>query len=94
MRSPAACPKRVIVLLVAILSVPAVFVASALYLQAMVEEEFRTGARVSTDGDTIAIPAVGITAAWTLLLVVAGAITSIVMLVKAWRRRSPHGRRH
>jgi hypothetical protein len=80
--------RLLIVLLLAILSIPTTFFASAAYFQAMVEEEFRSGARLTTDGDSPMIPAVSVTVAWTCLLLLAAAVAALGLWVKAWRRRN------
>jgi hypothetical protein len=71
----------------AILSIPLVFFASLRSFRSMVEEEYRTGVRVSTDGDSAIIPAMGITIAWSVLLLTVGAATGVVLLVRSARRR-------
>jgi len=43
----------------------------------MVEEQYRTGVRVSTDGDSIIIPVVGVTFAWTALLLTVECVTGV-----------------
>jgi hypothetical protein len=75
------------VAVVAILSIPLVFFVSLSSFRNMVEEEYRTGARVSTDGDSAIIPAMGITIAWSVLLLTLGAATGVVLLVRSSRRR-------
>jgi len=57
---------------------------AAWYLQRMVAEEYRTGARTTTDGDSIGLPlgALGIALAG-ILLIVNVAIVGILL----WRRR-------
>jgi len=73
----------------ALLSVPLVLVTSFAYLSSMVEEEYRTGVRVSTDADSVIIPAMGVTLAWTGLLLAIGVATGLVLLVRWWLRRRP-----
>ena len=71
----------------AIVSIPSVFFVSWMYLHAMVEEQYRTGVRVSTDGDSIIIPVVGVTFARIALLLTVSAVTGVVLLVRSWLRR-------
>jgi hypothetical protein len=74
----------IVIAVVGLASIPAVFFLSCHFLWKMVEEEYTSGARTSTGGDTVTIPAVGLTVAWTLLLLVA---TVVVVVVSTIRRR-------
>ncbi len=73
----------------ALLSIPLVLVTSFAYLSSMVEEAYRTGVRVSTDADSVIIPAIGVTLAWTGLLFAIGVATGLVLLVRWWLRPRP-----
>ena len=76
--------RYVLTVAAALLSIPAVFVLAFVGLSQMVQAEYASGERVSTAGDTVTIPAVGITAAW----VVALAIAAVVVLgVRMLRRK-------
>jgi cellobiose-specific phosphotransferase system component IIC len=79
--------KFVAILAAAILSVPAMFLGSFALLQRVVQSEFESGARTSTNGDTVMIPAVGLTAGWTALLLAAGAIFGTVSFLRRSRIR-------
>ncbi len=63
-------------------SIPVVFLVAWGYFDAMVRSEYASGARTSTDGDSIIIPVVGVTAAWIVLVVVALGIFGIVVLLR------------
>jgi hypothetical protein len=69
-----------------LLSIPAVFLASFEYFWRMVWAEYASGARVSTDGDTVTIPAVVVTTAWTVLIL-AGVGLLLVMRIVRKRKR-------
>ena len=73
-----------------VLSVPAVALLSFLYLQHMVAAEYASGERVSTGGDSIGIPMIGITVAWTGVLLIVGAAYFVVKFVK-WALRNNAG---
>lgn len=72
----------------AVLSVPGVFLASLHYFDAIVRAEYESGVRTSTDGDSIMIPVVGVTATWTLLLLVVGGLTGTVVLIRRARQNA------
>jgi len=80
-------PRHVVAVVVAaVLSVPGVFFAAMAYFDWMVKAEYESGARTSTDGDSIFIPVMGVTVAWTFLLLVVGGVTGVVILVRRARR--------
>ena len=70
----------------AVLSVPGVFFAAWAYFDSMVRAEYESGVRTSTDGDSIIIPVVGVTVAWTLLLLVVAGVTGVVLLIRRARQ--------
>jgi hypothetical protein len=57
------------------------------WLDRVVTEEYRTGARVSTDGDTIAIPISGITFLVTWVAIAVNAAVALVWLVRGQRQQ-------
>jgi hypothetical protein len=80
-------PQRVVAVVVAaVLSIPGVFFAAMAYFDSMVKAEYASGARTSTDGDSIFIPVMGVTVAWTFLLLIVGGVTAAVLLIRAARR--------
>jgi len=50
-------------------SIPLTFHIAVKLLTKMVESEYASGVRTSTDGDFVMIPAVGIAVTWVLVLV-------------------------
>ena len=74
----------VLALVAGLLSIPVVFVFAWMVLHRMVLAEYASGERVSTAGDTVTIPAAGITAAWVVALAI-GAF--VVLVVQILRRR-------
>jgi hypothetical protein len=58
------------------------------YFDAMVRAECASGDRVSTDGDSIIIPVVGVTVAWIVVLVFGVGVVAIVMEVRRARRNT------
>jgi TRAP-type mannitol/chloroaromatic compound transport system permease small subunit len=72
----------------ALLSIPAVFLVSFAYFWRMVQAEYASGARVSTDGDTVTIPAVGVTAAWIVLLLAGIGALVVIRIVRRGKRRA------
>jgi hypothetical protein len=70
----------------AVASVPAVFLVASAYFDAMVRSEYASGARTSTDGDSIFIPVMGVALAWVVLLLGAAAVTGIVLIFRRARR--------
>jgi hypothetical protein len=73
--------------LAALASVPLVFFAAFSYFSAIIEDEYRTGVRVSTDGDVATTPAAGITAAWLSLLVVVAAAALLLVAARRYRAK-------
>ena len=71
-----------------LVSIPAVFLASFEYFWRMVQGEYASGERVSTDGDTVTIPAVGVTTVWMGLLLVVGGTLLIMSIVRKSKRRA------
>jgi hypothetical protein len=69
-------------------SIPAVFLASLEYFWRMVQGEYASGERVSTGGDTVMIPAVGVTTVWIGLLLVVGGTLLIMRIVRKSKRRA------
>ncbi len=67
-------------------SIPVVFLSAWGYFDAMVRSEYASGDRVSTDGDSIIIPVVGVTAAWIVLLLAGLGIFGIIVAVRRSRR--------
>jgi TRAP-type mannitol/chloroaromatic compound transport system permease small subunit len=78
--------KIIAAIMAGLLSIPAVFLVSLWYFWRMVQAEYASGARISTDGDTVTIPAVGVTTAWTVLLL-AGVGMFLVMRIVRKRKR-------
>ncbi|MDR7134052.1 heme/copper-type cytochrome/quinol oxidase subunit 2 [Lysobacter niastensis] len=68
-------------------TVPLVFFASLSYWTSIVQEEYRTGVRVSTDGDTVMIPAIEYTVAWAMLLIAINLLVAVILAVRFYRRR-------
>ena len=71
----------------ALASVPLVFIAAFSYFSVVLQDEYRTGARVSTDGDIATIPAAGITVAWLLLLAVVATATLLVVATRRYKAK-------
>jgi hypothetical protein len=71
-------------------TVPLVFFASLKYWTYVVTEEYRTGIRISTDGDTVMIPAMEYTIAWVNFLVGFNLIVLVVWGVRSYRRSRPN----
>jgi hypothetical protein len=69
-----------------LLSIPAVFLASFLYFSRMVQAEYASGARVSTDGDTVTIPAVGVTTSWIAVLLAGAGALLVMRIVRRGKR--------
>jgi hypothetical protein len=69
---------RLLVVTSAIASIPAVFVVASWCLGRMVQAEYTSSARVSTDGDTVAIPAAGVTVVWIGLLLIVSAVRGLL----------------
>ena len=67
-------------------SIPVVFLMAWGYFDAMVRSEYASGARPSTDGDSIIIPVVGVTAAWIILLLVGLGVFGIILQIRKGRR--------
>ena len=67
-------------------SIPAVFLASFWYLSRMVQAEYASGARVSTDGDTVTIPAVGATISWIAVLLAGAGVLLVMRIVRRGKR--------
>ena len=80
--------RLVAVVMGAVLSVPGVLFASILYFDAMGKSEYASGIRTSTDGDSIMIPVVGVTVAWTILLLLVGGIAGAVLLIRRARQNA------
>jgi hypothetical protein len=79
-------PQRVLAVVVgAVLSVPGVFFAAMGYFDSMVTVEYESGVRISTNGDSIFIPAVGVTVAWTLLLLVVASVAGAILVIRRAR---------
>jgi TRAP-type mannitol/chloroaromatic compound transport system permease small subunit len=72
--------------LAGLLSIPAVFIVSLWYFWRMVQAEYASGARVSTDGDTVTIPAVGVTTAWSVLLLAGVGVLLVMRIVRRGKR--------
>ena len=70
-------------------TVPLVFFASLKYWTYVVMEEYRTGVRIATDGDTVTIPAMEYTIAWVMFLAGANLIALLVLAVRSYRRSRP-----
>ena len=70
------------ILVGAILSVPTVALLSSFFIRRMIEAEYASGARTSTNGDSPMIPVVGVTVAWTVALLAGAAIWVTVRLVR------------
>ena len=69
-------------------SIPVVFLLAWGYFDTVIRSEYASGARESTDGDSIIIPVVGVTAAWMLLLLAGLGVFWVVLLVRKARRRT------
>jgi flagellar biogenesis protein FliO len=69
-----------------LLSIPAVFLASFWYFSRMVQAEYASGVRITTDGDTVTIPAVGVTATWTVLLLAGVGVFLVMRIVRKGKR--------
>ena len=78
--------RLVAVVVGAVLSVPAVFIASSMYFDAMVRSEYASGIRTSTGGDSTIIPVISVTVVWTIVLLVGGVIAGGVVLIRRARR--------
>ena len=74
----------VLAFIAGVLSIPVVFALASIALGRMVEAEYASGARTSTDGDTVTIPAAGITAAWVVALAIG---VFLALAVRMLRRR-------
>lgn len=74
------------VLVGTVLSVPGVFFSAWTYFDSTVRVEYESGVRTSTNGDSIIIPVVGVTVAWTFLLLVIGGVTGVVLLIRRARQ--------
>ena len=68
-------------------SVPAVFFGALAYWTQIVQAEYATGLRVSTDGDNVVIPAAGLTELWIILLTVVNAVILGLALLRRYRQR-------
>ena len=79
--------KLIAIVLAGVLSIPAVFLLSLEGLLRMVRAEYASGARTSTDGGSVMIPAMGLTYAWTVLLLVTATIVFAVGMIRRRRRR-------
>lgn len=76
--------RYIIAVVASLLSIPGVFALAFMAFGRMVQAEYASRERISTGGDTVTIPAAGITAAWVMLL----ATGWIVILgVRLLRRR-------
>ena len=69
--------KALAILAAGLLSIPAVFLASGVYFRTMATDEYKSGGRVSTDGDSSMIPMVGVTAAWMVVLAIGTGVVAI-----------------
>lgn len=79
--------RYLLAVLVALLSIPGpVFFLSFTVLWRMVQAEYASGERISTNGDTVTIPAVGITEAWILVLAIVGLVLVAVSIFRRRRR--------
>jgi TRAP-type mannitol/chloroaromatic compound transport system permease small subunit len=78
------------IVLGAVLSVPAVALLTFLYLQRMVASEYASGERVSTNGDSLGIPVIEVTVVWTSLLLLSGAVYFAVRFIR-WALRNDAG---
>jgi TRAP-type mannitol/chloroaromatic compound transport system permease small subunit len=74
----------IIAIIGGLLSIPVVFAIAYMALHRMVLAEYASGERTSTAGDTVTIPAAGITAAWVVTFAI-GAF--VVLAVRIMRRR-------
>ncbi len=63
---------------------PVAFYLSISYWTSRVQDEYLTGLRVSTDGDSILIPVVGTTVSWVGLLCLLNALLLVTYLI--WLR--------
>ena len=59
-------------------SIPIVFFASAIAVNRMVQAEYRSGVRLSTNGDSAGIPAGAITVVWAGLLLIGALVWAAV----------------
>jgi TRAP-type mannitol/chloroaromatic compound transport system permease small subunit len=78
--------KIIAAVVVGLLSIPAVFLVSFGCFWRMVQAEYASGASVSTDGDTVTIPAVGMTTAWTVLLLAGVGVLLVMRIVRKGKR--------
>ena len=69
-----------------LLSIPAVFLVSLWYFWRMVQAEYASGVPISTDGDTVTIPAVGVTATWSVLLLAGVGVFLVMRIVRKGKR--------
>jgi len=67
-------------------SIPLTFCLALMLLMKMVDSEYASGARTSTHGDSVMIPAVGITVTWVLVLVTGWLV---ILIWTRFRRRHP-----
>jgi hypothetical protein len=65
----------------------AILLAAARYLTAMVADEYRTGARTTTDGDSIGLPLGSLALLLLFVVIVGNAIVAFVLM-----RRARHSR--
>ena len=66
----------------------AILYAADRYLTAMVADEYRTGARLTTDGDSIGLPLGALALLLGILIIVVNIILAIVLFRKS--RQSPN----
>jgi len=78
--------KYILAAVATLASIPLTFYLALMLLMKMVESEYASGARTSTDGDSVMIPAVGITVTWVLVLVI-GWLGVLIWM--RFRRRHP-----
>ena len=64
-------------------TIPVAFYLSIGYWTSLVQDEYRTGARVSTDGDSVMIPVMGTTIPWVLFLCLLNVAILIAFVVRA-----------
>jgi hypothetical protein len=62
--------RDIVAILAALLSIPSVFLLAFWVLWRTVQSEYASGDRISTGGDTVTIPAAGVTAAWVVALAI------------------------
>jgi TRAP-type mannitol/chloroaromatic compound transport system permease small subunit len=80
-------PQRTLALIAAAVgSIPVVFLVAWGGFDAMVRSEYASGERVSTDGDSIIIPVVGVTVAWLIVLLAVAGVVGIIVQVRRARR--------